>query len=166
MLLGASIAVAVVHRQAPPGAAPGVTDPSAARQFVLVDGEGRARASLQLTASGQPRLLLEGNDGSTVACGFQDATKDFPDVTMTDTAGRRRFAVSVSDSGPELSLFDDGGQIAAKLVCGGRDQGPALYLARRPTEGFAQIGLFSNASPFLDLVDGQGKEVMGLPAPK
>jgi hypothetical protein len=160
-----SISLANSRVPSPAGAQASPADKVTARQFILVDEQGRARAALQLSASGQPRLVLEGNEGSSVSVGFQDAAKDFPNLAMYDVTGKRRLGATLTLYGPEMVFHDESGQPGITMTCS-RLTGPSLSLAKRPTEGSAQMGLFSNGAPFLDLIDAEGNAVASFPPPK
>lgn len=76
-----------------------------AEAFILVDADGKPRASLLFTPTGEPSLGL--TDAAGITRAVLSLTRDQPSLTLTDAAGKPRAGLSIGgDGGPSLAFYD------------------------------------------------------------
>ena len=129
--------------------------------FLLVDSEGRERATLTVTPDG-PLLGLADENGKPRA--KLTAFKDGPSLDLWDDQGNRRIALHAGKDGPILTLVDENGKGAAGLTVVNKD-GPGLVLADEKGKFRARLAVKKNG-PALLLIDENGKLRVGLDATK
>ena len=117
-----------------------VQDEVIAKKFVLVDGAGKTRASLQTTT---------GPDGG-----------EYPILTLVDDKGQMRAGLCLSKGGnPALSFYDDtrAYRLGVKLLEDGR---PSVGVIT-PGKGMVGLGIRQDGLGFI-LADAAGKQRAGL----
>lgn len=109
--------------------------------FVLVDAQGRERATLAMY-NGGPRLDLYDENGKARA--GLTVTSDGPGLGLFDANGKARVGLSAFSDGPGLALFDANGKPRVGLVA--FSDGPVLDLS--DANGFtADIGVTDLVTP-------------------
>ena len=132
-----------------------VADLITAREFRLVDKDGKRRARLAVSADGALRLLLF--DGNTTArAGLMVLPDGSPNLLLRDKDGtvRTGLAVSGTDGMAVFAMFEKGGKKCASLQCGYGGQ-PALELRPRDGKGLVSLSL-PDGKPYLWLCDKNG----------
>jgi hypothetical protein len=133
-------------------AAPGIAAVVRAREFQVVDKNGRMRASLGLGRLGNcSGLWLYGAVGKARA-GLAVLADGSPGLTLWDATGKPR-----ADLGTGLTLYDAAGEPRATLSVLTKDNSP--YLALIDTTGRPRVGLdmLADGTPGLALWDAAGK---------
>lgn len=118
--------------------------------FVLVDAQGRERASLEMR-NGQPQLVMNNSDGA-FAAGIGVALSG-PQIVLDDLNGKTRARLIVSSNGPALFLDDPNEQ--PRIMLDALPNGPELDLFGAKGQRRATLGALSD-EPGLGLYDPQG----------
>ena len=142
-----------------------------ARQFVLRDAAGRARAYLDaqdsptgvagLTLYGgdgklRAALTLQGNEPSVVFYDARGPRAGFSasGLTIRDTNLKLRLALQLYERGPSLNLYDGESEIVPGAMLDLTDDGPRLMLYNTSDSSMAYLSAYRN-QPSLRLIDEQ-----------
>jgi hypothetical protein len=142
------------------GPADAVPNEVKARQFTLVDADGKLRARLGPSSEGASFILCDASGKARAGFGM---TKQGPELLLTNENGKPQLKLA-AEGAPLFQLFDDGGKLRADLVVtkGGAGEGPALQLF--DTYGRARAALMvSKAGPAFLLLDRSGQVLRSLP---
>lgn len=140
----------------PPGGG-GSGDVEASR-FILRDANGKSRAVLGMSESGQPALVFWGGQQGTVTVGFQDAQTDFPTITLVDGQGRKRLGLGAELDGSYVTVYDRRGEPVGELSQF-QDGGGTMVLNKPGTEGRVQGGVFATGEVEFLVTSSKGEHL-------
>jgi hypothetical protein len=128
-----------------------------AEQFVMVDGDGTKRATLQVTTSGVAALAMYDAQGHD--CAELRVAKDGrASVAFFDQNGSRRVAMSEDPSRAGMAIYaTNGRQLATLSAAANNETSLALY---DPDTGRARagLGLSTSGAPALVMFDENGRD--------
>jgi len=134
-----------------------------AEKFELRDGEGKLLAQLGLTEHATPELLLYDTSGGRRITLAVEAD-GLPHLNLRDKAGNSRARLYVGSDTMEtpVLVMCDKDRIRASLSA--RDRGPTLVLLDKNDKARAELAVFPDGSPVLELSDKSGKSVFKAPS--
>ena len=145
--------VRIVSAEEEEKAASEIPEVITAREFRLVDKEGKLKAALHLSKDGLPALLLYDKDRVTVR--LEIAEDGSTQLVFLDGKGVSRTKIALSPEGlPCLGLYNQEGNLSAELALSGDNGGlPALRLRDKDGEPKAILHLSKDGLPALLLYD-------------
>jgi hypothetical protein len=138
-------------------------DVVAAKQFALVDNEGKIRATLNMTDTGDSVLKIKSKDSEAkVTLGVSFEGKPF--FFISDKEGQPRIGMGqLIDESPSLTFFGKGGQGRIGISLLNEDDMPLLSLVSDRGIARAKLGLNPSGDPFLIFLDENEREIQKLP---
>lgn len=129
-----------------------VTDSVEARQFVLRDQQGTARAVMQMMENGSSGLILQDRDGRE-RLRLSVLPDGSPGLTLADQYGRSRAVLGLlRDQTVSLALADASGKTRAVLGVPA-DGSSTLVLADRAGDTRAAVGVDAGGQPSVTLFE-------------
>jgi hypothetical protein len=140
-----------------------------ARELILRDDKGNARATLRCSGAGQPVLTLVGTGGARIDLGFLDRSDDAPELTIADAKGQSRLSlfsrIGQPDGETGFNLIDDAGNARFLL---GYSRASGSHLSLKPAklgDATATLWMTPVGNPGIQFIDGTGKYVLDVQYP-
>lgn len=132
-----------------------------AKEFVVVDEQGKMRAGLGISSDGKPKLHFYDSEGKT-RIGLGVSRSGAPALAMIDAQERVRFGFLVQPGGiPALTMADSQGRTRVGLVLHSNGS-PGLVMTDYQEKQRIGLGV-DRGTPLMQFNDAQGKTIWSAP---